>query len=282
MASALLVLVLLIFACGLTNALKNLKIQSRVDLATQNVRSNVHITVSNDGKVAENEYTLILENGAQLAYITAYTNAGIEGNIGLKINGPIVDKNTSYHIYSISFHQPLSPRAQYQFTLQLTFIQVSQPYPGQLSQSDHQSVRYLTNAHFYSPYFTNSVKTSYFLPTSLSAQPPVYTRINPFELLVEEESGKSSLIYGPYNNIPPHSTLPLSIQYIYNKPLLLVRELDRTIEIKSDSIIVKEEYDIVNNAAKLKDDALSRYELREAVSESVCITLLNSLFLICC
>lgn len=202
----------------------NLKIQTRVDLSAQNSRFNVRLMVENEGKSPQSEYVLQLENNIRqnLASISAYSNTA-KGAVNLEIES--VEDGS----FKILFKPALPPKTQAQFTLQMVCTDLVSPFPPEIEQKDIQLVRYVGNAYFYSPYVTNSVKTTFLFPPTLSgAGPAMWTK--GFDPIVLAED-KQSLTYGPFSNVPAHSNTEISVQYTYNKPIVFVKEITRSIQV---------------------------------------------------
>lgn len=76
-----------------------------------------------------------------------------------------------------------------------------EPYPAEITQREPQFIRLRENHYFYSPYLTETQKTSFKLAsTSVES----FTKLAPFT------TKGSSIQFGPYDNIPPFSVRNIS------------------------------------------------------------------------
>lgn len=209
----------------------NLKIQSRIDLSTQISRFNVHIMVENDSKSPQSDYIIQLEDNVRrnLVAISAYSNTA-KGAVDLEI------ASGNNGTFKIGFQPALPQKAQAQFTLQMICTNLVIPFPSSIEQKDIQLVRFAGNAYFYSPYPTNSVKTTYIFPPALSNPGPV-SWSKGFDPIVLSED-KLSLTYGPFNNVPANSISDISVQYTYNRPIIFVKEITRSIQVSHWGIVL--------------------------------------------
>ena len=119
------------------------------------------------------------------------------------------------------------------------------PYPAEIAQNENQLVVYEGNAHLFSLYKTEKVKTTIKLAServeSYSKQP------KPASI-----SGRT-VTYGAYKSIEKLSWKPISIHFENNKPFTLVKKLEREIQVSHwGSISVEERWEVEHRGAKLK------------------------------
>ncbi|KAI5061002.1 hypothetical protein GOP47_0023507 [Adiantum capillus-veneris] len=87
--------------------------------------------------------------------------------------------------------------------------------------------------------------TSFKLPSNPRIES--YTKVNPVKLADAE------IKYGPYENIPAFSSLPITVHYENNQPFVVVEELVQEIEISNwGNIYVTENYQLTHGGAKHK------------------------------
>jgi oligosaccharyltransferase complex subunit alpha (ribophorin I) len=76
------------------------------------------------------------------------------------------------------------------------FTDVLEPYPAEITQKEPQYMRLRDSHYFYSPYTTETQKTTYKLA---SGNIESFTKLAPFT------NKGASIQYGPYENVAPFS-----------------------------------------------------------------------------
>jgi oligosaccharyltransferase complex subunit alpha (ribophorin I) len=78
------------------------------------------------------------------------------------------------------------------------FTDVLEPYPAEITQKEPQYMRLRDSHYFYSPYTTETQKTTYKLA---SGNIESFTKLAPFT------NKGASIQYGPYENVAPFSVI---------------------------------------------------------------------------
>ncbi|PNF17111.1 Dolichyl-diphosphooligosaccharide--protein glycosyltransferase subunit 1 [Cryptotermes secundus] len=131
------------------------------------------------------------------------------------------------------------------YTHQLT------PHPASITQKEKQLVLYHGNHYFYTPYPVTKQSTVVNLGTRSIES---YTKLKP------TSQSDYTIMYGPYENIPPFSIDKMSVHYENNAPFLTITNLERVIEVSHwGNIAVEETIDLKHSGATLKGP-FSRYE----------------------
>ncbi|XP_055317828.1 dolichyl-diphosphooligosaccharide--protein glycosyltransferase subunit 1 [Sitodiplosis mosellana] len=138
--------------------------------------------------------------------------------------------------------------------VETVFSKSLEPYPTHITQNERQLVRYFDSAYSYSPYRTVTQKTTVQLA---SKSVESYTTVKPSAQV------DGTITYGPYENVAPYSTEPITVHYENNSPFLTITNLERVIEVSHwGNIAVEETIDIVHSGAVLKG-SFSRYDYQK-------------------
>lgn len=76
------------------------------------------------------------------------------------------------------------------------FTSVLEPFPADITQKENQFMRLRENHYFYSPYTTETQKSTFKLSSTTIES---YTKLSPFT------TRGASIQYGPYENVAPFS-----------------------------------------------------------------------------
>lgn len=254
MYSLLIVLLLTLVSCvaplgEINTNLVNKNVERLIDLSSQLVKITTSITIENAGKDSVLNYVIALEPGTagNLSYISAKDSVKDE----LKLSSVKVASSKNDNFINLQLKQPLDSGRTTVVTLEYVFANSLVPYPSSIAQKERQLVRYFGSHYFYSPYVTKKESTTVALKAKSVEN---YTKLQPVT------QSDSSIVYGPYNNIPPLSLDPMIIHYENNAPFLTVSRLERLIEISHwGNIAVEENIEIEHSGAKLKG-SFSRYD----------------------
>jgi len=98
----------------------------------------------------------------------------------------------NYTIYGVT----LPDDASAQLKIITVFTNLLEPFPAEITQLENQFIRLKNNHYFYSPYRTDSQKTTIKLSSSNVQS---FTKLSPFS------TKGSNIQFGPYENINPFS-----------------------------------------------------------------------------
>ncbi|VDP33165.1 unnamed protein product [Soboliphyme baturini] len=119
-----------------------------------------------------------------------------------------------------------------------------QPFPTHIMQKDQQYVVFNGNLYFFSPYTVK--KQSLHVKLSAGALEYYSKQVQPVR------RNGTTLVYGSYENVGPYSKSPLRVHYENNSPFLVVKNIERVIEVSHwGNIAVEEKLQIVHEGAQL-------------------------------
>ncbi|KAG6669846.1 hypothetical protein CIPAW_01G271900 [Carya illinoinensis] len=129
----------------------------------------------------------------------------------------------------------------------------------EISQSESQLVYYRDSALILSPYHIKKQTTFFKTPSSKLES---FTRVEP------TNRAGTELKYGPYENHPPYSFLPILLHFENNNPFAIVEELVREVEISHwGNLQITESYKLAHAGARHKG-MFSRVEYQSRPSIS--------------
>nr|GEW87637.1 dolichyl-diphosphooligosaccharide--protein glycosyltransferase subunit 1A [Tanacetum cinerariifolium] len=122
------------------------------------------------------------------------------------------------------------------------FTHTLRPFPEKITQAEAQLFLLQDSAHFTSPY-----KVKY---QSLTVKLPSES-VESYTKLENTKFSGSEIKYGPYENIPGFSYVPVIVHFPSNKPFAVAKELVREIEISHwGNVQVTEHYELVHGGAQ--------------------------------
>jgi len=176
----------------------------------------------------------------------SYLSVTLKGKPGieLKVNSPVTNGNYS------TFTIPIQDNEAY-FRIKAVFTNILDPYPKEIYQADPQLVLLKESHVLYTPYFTETQKTTFKLASSLVES---YTKRTPNALK------GSSLVYGSYKDIPPFEYSPVTIHFGNNKPFAKFTSVNREVEVSHwGNVAFEEVFELQHAGAKLKG-GFSRFD----------------------
>lgn len=201
--------------------------------------------------VAEVLFVLPSNMASSLAFIgaSAYEgkakNKATPINLAVKLTESEAMAAEGAAMFSIALNKPLKPSESTLVDVYAVFTHLLNPFPAEITQADVQLVLYHDSAYVFSPYPVKVQTASFKLP--LNPHVVSYTKVNPVKLADAE------LKYGPYENIPAFSSLPITVHYENNQPFAVVEELVREIELSNwGNIYVTEKYHLTHGGARHK------------------------------
>jgi oligosaccharyltransferase complex subunit alpha (ribophorin I) len=203
--------------------------------------SVVHVTTTYAIKTLEDglkTYTVTL--GRDEKAKTSWLQAMVKGQKTiLAIEERPFDSTKDYHSVDIILPKALSLNKTLNIVLESIQTHATRPYPKSAGQKEEQALKYTTDLFVLSPYPTSVQRTK------IKARTPdviSYTTPKDIETFTDEglvsKSG-STVVYGPYNNIPSSASnefihkhqQPVTVHYHHDQPVLEVLNLKRSVEI---------------------------------------------------
>lgn len=136
--------------------------------------------------------------------------------------------------------------------VQTVFTEMLEPFPAVIEQHESQFVVLHNDAHFASPYKSEKQLTTFKLGTKNIES---YTEEEP----VKEDG--DALKYGPFENVPPYSTLPVRLHYESNAPFVTFNDVEKEVEVSLwGNVAVEEHYSMKHDGAELRDGLFSRID----------------------
>ncbi|KAJ3126327.1 hypothetical protein HK100_010312 [Physocladia obscura] len=234
---------------GLLFALFAVAVQATADFTNENVlrtidltgngivRSKVSAKIANSGKTTASAYLILVD--ADLADNLSYIAATIRPDskdseaIPLSIDA-VSDPKNGFVTYSAALAYPLNPGKSAIIEISFVYTQVVRPLPKVIDQNDEH------------------------LSSGSETHPPV----GPEPI---QKKG-SSVLYGPYIDIPAGQGFVASVHYKDNKPILVAKTLSRELELShwGSNLDVTEYYDLFHRGAELRNKLFSRVDFQFA------------------
>lgn len=228
----------------------NKKIERKLDVSTQLVKSSTKITLENGGSGAVKSFLVAMtkEENDALSYLNAQT-----GGTNLKVSATKVQEYREISFYRVELKDALQPGKTVNVEVEISLTHFLEPYPAMIQQGEKQLVQYRGNHYVLTPYTTTSQTTT----VSLSSP-----NIESYSRLKPTTHTDTSITYGPYEGVQGFSVDPMNIHYENNAPFLTVTRLERVIEVSHwGNIAVEETIDVLHTGAKLKG-SFSRYDFQ--------------------
>lgn len=212
--------------------------------------------VENKGSDPASELLLAL-NSAQaksLSYLRVTTSEGKGKSksqaIVLRVLPAEAQSPANVTFYSVQLPKSLNKGETVALDIYSAFTHLLTPYPVEIGQSDVQLVLFHDSAHFLSPYPVKVQATAMKVP---SFRVESFTKVEPSKI------SDGEIRYGPYENVPALSYMPITAHFENNEPFAVVKELEREIEISHwGNIYITEKYHLTHAGARHKG-GFSRY-----------------------
>ncbi|BBN19307.1 dolichyl-diphosphooligosaccharide---protein glycosyltransferase subunit 1 (ribophorin I) [Marchantia polymorpha subsp. ruderalis] len=252
-------------ACAAPANLVLTKVDRKIDLSSQIVRSTTQIRVENKGSDPASELLLAL-NSAQaksLSYLRVTTSEGKGKSksqaIVLRVLPAEAQSPANVTFYSVQLPKSLNKGETVALDIYSAFTHLLTPYPVEIGQSDVQLVLFHDSAHFLSPYPVKVQATAMKVP---SFRVESFTKVEPSKI------SDGEIRYGPYENVPALSYMPITAHFENNEPFAVVKELEREIEISHwGNIYITEKYHLTHAGARHKG-GFSRFDYQSKPSAS--------------
>jgi len=225
-----------------------------IDIASQLVKINTKLTLTNNGKGAISGFHYGLEEAAKakLAFIGA--TVGSSEKTYLRTSSvQIKDSPAGAGFYRIELKKPLSPKDSVTVEVETILAKALDLFPKELVQKERQLVLFKGNHYVFLPYKTKTQTTKVTLSgTSIES----YSKLKPVSV------SDAVITYGPYANVEPFSFDEMSVHYENNNPFLVVTHMERVVELSMwGNIAIEETIEARHNGAALKG-SFSRYEFQ--------------------
>ncbi|KAK1256563.1 Dolichyl-diphosphooligosaccharide--protein glycosyltransferase subunit 1A [Acorus gramineus] len=256
----LLLLLFAIVSASVQAELTLSKVDRKIDLSSHIVRVTSTLKVENLGPGVASEVLLAVPDyqANNLADLRAVINEG-KSSIVLHIEhfSPEVSR-PEFTFYSISLTKGLEKGQSVTLDVFSAFTHSVIPFPEEITQADSQLILYKDSAYFVSPHAVKVQTLRIKLP---SARVEAYTNIQ------NTKFNGTSIRYGPYENLPPFSSLPITVHFENNRPFAVAKQLVREIEISHwGNVQVTEHYRLFHGGA-LNKGGFSRinYQSRQVI-----------------
>ncbi|KAJ0966778.1 hypothetical protein J5N97_023695 [Dioscorea zingiberensis] len=227
------------------------KIDRRVDLTSQIVRVVSTLKVENRGHDTVSEVLLPFPDiqAKNMAYLKSSYHEGKGKGKQSAISLPVTlvhpeGMPPELTFYSVSLPRGLGKGDSFTLDVLTVFAHSLKPFPAEITQADAQLVVYQDSAYYISPYEVKVQTLAVRLP---SGRVESYTKY-PSTKLVDSE-----IKYGPFENLPPFSYIPIAVHFESSYPFVVVQELEREIEISHwGNVQITEHYNLVHGGAHIK------------------------------
>mmetsp|Transcript_20920 Transcript_20920/g.34493 ORF Transcript_20920/g.34493 Transcript_20920/m.34493 type:complete len:619 (-) Transcript_20920:932-2788(-) len=242
------------FAAAYYDGLVNDDVVNDIDVSTSVAKIVSKISINNAGTKAAAEYlfTIPKKFSDNLSYIFAEDSVG--NTVPLKfLNASSPDSSLRKDSVVLEAKLPkvLEPKASITILVSAIYTNVLVPFPAEISQTEHQKVRFSFNQHFYSPYTTNKLKTRLKLASTV-----IESKSEPVSV-----SG-DTLTYGPFTHLPKFSLLDGSVHFDNDRPFIAITRLVKELEVSHwGNLGVEEVYRLRHGGAKHKG-VFSRYDFQ--------------------
>lgn len=164
--------------------IENKNVDRTIDLTSQLVKVSYKITLEHKSKKPITSYVFLVTSSDcdKVSFISARDSAKKELKLSLT-------KDSKVCTYSMTLTGGQPNPVVY---IETIFTKALQPYPTEITQAEHQLVRYFGNAVFYSPYKSLSQKTTIHLA---SRNVESFTQVKP------AVHSDTQIVYGPYENV---------------------------------------------------------------------------------
>ncbi|GLT35267.1 hypothetical protein SLA2020_097350 [Shorea laevis] len=229
------------------------KVDRRIYLTSQIVRTTATLRVENEGSELVSEVLLAYPElqAKNLAYLTVSLNEG-KGKQKVSTDGLPIEvvspKNMppALSFYSVTLPKGLAPGDSLTLDVMAVFTHALQPFPEKITQADIQLVVFQDSAYYLSPYAVKVQSLSVKLPDA---------RIESYTKLENTKVHGSEIKYGPHENLPAFSYSPISIHFESNQPFSNAQEVEREIEISHwGNVQITEHYKLIHGGAQSKGE----------------------------
>eukprot|EP01111_Echinosteliopsis_oligospora_P007813 TRINITY_DN2312_c0_g1_i1.p1 TRINITY_DN2312_c0_g1~~TRINITY_DN2312_c0_g1_i1.p1 ORF type:complete len:575 (-),score=154.45 TRINITY_DN2312_c0_g1_i1:153-1877(-) len=232
--------------------LVNTKVKRTIDLATQLARHEISLTAENSaGSAPAQHYTLILQNKYLSSHLCFLSVKDEQGNsLSYDESEDVANNSTQY---KIKLATPLEAGKTTNLKISAVYSHVLIPYPTHISQAERQLVRYFDNIYFFSPYTTNSQKTTVKLAS---------TSVEKFTPQKPSKHSGDTITYGNYEDVKPYTHAEMMIHYENNFPFLTYTKVIKAMEISHWGGFAVEQHLDFRHAGAVLSGQFSRWDFQ--------------------
>jgi len=218
-----------------------------VDIQSQIVKTTIEYEIKNNGKSSVNSFLhgFSADDNANLALILA--NA--EKRDGKKLKTTKVDVQSAPKtqvFYKVELETPVEAGGTAKVFVRSEVTQVLKPHPSTITQAENQFMLYNGNVYLESPYVLERQSTTVKVGS---------VKVIDFTPVEPSKNQADGIKYGPYNKVAAFSSSPITVHYENNSPFLVVKSLNRWIEISHwGNIAVEDTVEIEHRGAVLKGE----------------------------
>ncbi|CAD5220074.1 unnamed protein product [Bursaphelenchus okinawaensis] len=231
-------LALFLFVQAQQDALK-ITATRNIDISSQIVKSTVELQIVNEGKSAVSSvlYSLSEAEASKASWI----QANVEKRDGKKLK---LQKTTvsgapkDRVVYKIELASPLAAGQSVVVFVKAQITQALRPFPAKISQSENQFVVYTGDAQLGLPYVVDKETTTIKYGSG---------KLVEFSQVESSKQGSGSVTYGPYTKSPAYASKPITVHYENNSPFLVVKSLERWIEVSHWGNVAVEEHIVIEH-----------------------------------
>lgn len=203
--------------------------------------------VENSGADEVSDVVLALSSGQakRVAFMQVYFKEGKSKSAASFVPLAVtsVAEQAGVTLYSVTLPRALKKGEGVALETYVVLTHVLKPFPEEISQADVQLVLFHDNAYFLSPYPVKA-QASMFKLSSFHVES--FSRVEPTKVV------DSEVRYGPYENVGPLASQPITLHFENNQPFAVATELVREIEISHwGNVYVTEYYRLAHMGARL-------------------------------
>ncbi|CAI9758045.1 unnamed protein product [Fraxinus pennsylvanica] len=224
------------------------KLDRRIDLSSQIVRTTTSLKVENNGIDTVSDILLPFPDhqAKNLAHLRAIISEGkgktkgSSGSLPIRLVNP-EGMPPALSWYAISLPKELGKGESISLDVKAVFTHILRPFPEKITQADIQLLAFQDGAYYLSPYIVKVQTLTVKLPEP---------KVESYTKLENTKFSGSEIKYGPYENVPSFSYTPIVVHFVNNKPFTVAQELVREIEISHwGNVQVTENYNIYHAGA---------------------------------
>jgi len=227
-------------------------VERSIDIASQLVKINTKLTLSNEGQSTLKFFHFTVEEGAFDKIFHIGASSGRSGEKSY-LRTSLVTLDNNVKGWKVELDKPLVSSQAVTVEVDLIVGHALEMYPTEIEQKDKQLVMYSGSHYAYLPYKCKTQTTKVTLSSSTIES---YSKLKPVS------QSDTIITYGPYSNVEAFSFDEMTVHYENNNPFLVVSKLERTVELSMwGNIAIEETLDVRHAGAKLKG-SFSRYEFQ--------------------
>ncbi|KAJ3515344.1 hypothetical protein NLJ89_g1815 [Agrocybe chaxingu] len=203
--------------------------------------SLVHVTTTYAIRALEDGLkTYTIAFGREEKEKTSWLEAKVKGQQErLEVKELAFDGSKGHQLLEVVLPRTLSLNKTLNLVLESIQTHATYPYPASVGQNEEQALKYHTGLFVLSPYATSVQRTKI---KSRTPRVISYTTPQDIEHFTKESAVTktgATVVYGPYDNIPPSTSSsfiqkyqqPVVVHYFHDQPVIELLDLKRSVEI---------------------------------------------------